>query len=206
MGQSQGQAISGQVQEQQAQHMTDLFNLGSPGFRLALGDFVNDLGAPGQEPASVRNAFGQIRQQTNQQFEQQAQAIPGETQYQALATGYRGGQGAVGSASDQALFELEKQRRTQSNMLTIQESNAAMQQQDFDLSQILGLGAGGFQNSLGFSQNALGAAQSATGNPWASAGSGALSGAATGFTVGGPWGAVAGGVAGGALGYFSGGH
>lgn len=203
MGESSGQQLSGDIQIQQAQHMNDLFNIGSPGFRLALSDFMTDLGQPGQEPASVRNAFSQIRNQTNQQFATQAQAIPGQAQYEALTSGYRGGQGAVGSASDQALFELEKQRRSQNQMLTIQETNAGMQQRDFDLSQILGLGAGGFQNSLGFSQNALNAAQSATSNPWGSAASGALSGAATGMTFG-PWGAVAGGLAGGALGYFSG--
>ncbi len=202
--QSQGEKLSADVQRVQTQHMTDLFNIGAPGFKLALSDFMGDLGQPGQEPASVRNAFAQIRKGMNQQYDTAGQAMPGAAQYQATASGYRGAEGAIPSATDQALFSLEAQRRAQNQLLTIQETNAGMQQRDFDLSQILGLGAGGFQSSLGFTQNALQSARYAGGNPWGGALSGAASGAATGALFGGV-GAPIGAIAGGLLGYFSGG-
>ncbi len=200
---TQGQEQAGIVQRTQAQHQLDLFNIGSPAFRLALADFVKDLGQPGQEPESVKKAFSEMRDLQTRQFEGAAAGVPTDVAYQMKATGYRGATGAGGEAAKGALYELEKNRRAQERLLTQQESDAALQQRDFDLSQILGIGAGGFQSSLGFSQNALRASGYNQTNPWGSALSGAVSGASTGAMFGGV-GAPVGAIAGGLLGYFSG--
>src|ERR1017187_4987001 len=69
-GSTTGQEQSAQLQKQSAQHATDLFAIGSPGMRLALGDFVKDLGTGG-EPASVQTAFSSIRDSTNKSFDQE---------------------------------------------------------------------------------------------------------------------------------------
>ncbi len=58
---TQGQTQAGELQRTQAQHQMDLFNIGSPALRLALSDFIKDLGQPGQEPESVKKAFSQMR-------------------------------------------------------------------------------------------------------------------------------------------------
>jgi hypothetical protein len=203
MGETAGAAMAADINKVSTQHENDLFKLGYPGFRLALSDLITDLGSPGGEPDSVKKAFGLIRKQQGEQFDTAADVIPGAVNYQATASGYRGAIGATDAASKEALFSLEGRRRTQAQLLNVQESDLAMKQQDFDLGQIMSLSGGALQSARGFTQNALQAAGYSTGNPWGSAASGAASGAAAG-SVGGPWGTVIGGVVGGVGGYFSG--
>lgn len=202
MGGNAGQEQSAELQRLQAQHQRDLFNIGSPGLRVALGDFMSDLGKPGEEPASVKKAFDEARTMQGKQFDQQAEALPLTAKQQAKQAGFRGSAGAVENSSSEALFQLEAQRRKSQSLMQMQETDAAVSQRDFDLSQILGLAEGGIQSSFGYNRNALSAAGMNNQNPWAGALSGAASGAATGASFGGGWGALAGGVAGGALGYF----
>ncbi len=202
-GATSGQEQSAQLQKQSAQHSTDLFNLGSPGIRLALSDFLKDLGSGG-EPESVKQAFSQIRGDTNKQFDQEETANPSTVHQQMLQSGGRFAQGAEGYTAQQTLFSLEDARRNNMRNLDIQETNQGMQQRDFDLSQILGIGRGAVNQSFGFNQAALGATNYNQKNPWGSALGGAASGAAAGSAAG-SWGAWAGGVIGGAAGYFGGG-
>ncbi len=202
---TQGQAQAGELQRTQAQHQMDLFNIGSPALRLALSDFIKDLGQPGQEPESVKKAFSQMRDLQTRQFEGAAAGVPTDVAYQMKAQGYRGAAGVGEESTKGALFELEKQRRAQERLLTQQESDASLQQRDFDLSQILGIGAGGFASSLGFSRNALAATGYNQRNPWGSALSGAASGASIGSMFAPGLGTALGGVIGGIGGYFSGG-
>jgi hypothetical protein len=202
-GASQGQEQSAQLQKAAAEHSTDLFNLGSPGIRLALGDFLKDLGSGG-EPASVKSAFDQIRGDTNKQFDQEEAASPATLHQQMLQSGGRFAQGTEGYAAQQTLFSLEDARRNNMRNLDIQETDQGMQQRDFDLSQILGIGSGAVNQSFGFNQAALGTTQYNQQNPWGSALGGAASGAAAGSAAG-PWGTVIGGIVGGAAGYFGGG-
>lgn len=202
-GATQGQEQSAQLQKSAAQHSTDLFNLGSPGMRLALSDFMKDLGSGG-EPESVKKAFGQIRGDTNKMFDQEEAASPSTIAQQMKQSGGRFAAGAEGYAAQQTLFSLEDARRNNMRNLDIQETNQGMQQRDFDLSQILGIGTGAVNQSFGYTQNALGASQYNQRNPWGSALGGAAAGASAG-SVAGPWGTVIGGVVGGAAGYFGGG-
>jgi hypothetical protein len=193
------------IQNISSQREQDLFNLGYPGFRLAMNDFVTDLGQPGQEPNSVRKAFGGIRDMQTQMFDQGAAAIPGAVDYQGTATGYRGGAGANDAAKKEALFSLESRRRNQGQLLNQQETDTAMKVQDYDLGQIMSMSGGALNTARGFTNDALGAAGYNKSNPWGSAISGAASGAALGTSVAPGWGTVIGGVVGGAAGYFSGG-
>lgn len=179
----------------------DLFNLGYPGFRLALSDMITDLGAPGSEPDSVKKAFGLIRQQQGQQFDQAANAIPGAVAYQAKTSGYRGAIGAEDAASKEALFSLEGRRRAQAQLLNQNETDVAMQTRDFEMGQIMSMSGTALGSARGFTQNALKSAGYRTGSPWGGALSGAASGAAAGSVAGG-WGTVIGGVVGGIGGYF----
>lgn len=200
MGATQGQEQSAQLQKQAAQHSTDLFNIGSPGMRLALGDLLKDIGSGG-EPASVKSAYDTIRGDTNKHFDQEEKASPMSIHQQMVQSGARGGQGAEQYASDQALYSLESARRNNMQNLQMQETDQGMQTRDFELSQILGIATGNVQQSFGFNQNAYGAAQKNQANPWGGAAAGAASGAAMGAGAG-PYGALAGLVIGGAAGYF----
>ena len=205
-GATTGQEQSAQLQKQSAQHSTDLFAMGSPGMRLALGDFIKDLGTGG-EPASVQTAFSSIRDSTNQSFNQEEAASPMTTAQQFKQSGYRGGAGAEQSASSNALVGLEDARRSNMQSLQMQETNTGMQQRDYDLSQIMGMATGNIGQSFQFNSNALQAAQQNQTNPWGGAASGALTGAGAGAAAG-PYGALAGAVIGGLGGYFGsgGGH
>ena len=171
---------------------------------LALSDFIKDLGKPGEEPASVRKAFTEARTMQDQQFASQKESLPLTAQQQARSSGFRGGAGAVENSSADALYQLEGQRRKSQNLLQMQESDAAVSQRDFDLSQILGISEGGISSSFGYNRNAINAAGMNTKNPWGGALSGAMSGASVG-SVGGWPGAIVGGVLGGVGGYYSGG-
>jgi len=202
---SEGQEQSAELQKLQAQHQKDLFAIGYPGLKLSLSDFIKDLGKPGEEPASVKKAFTEANALQQQQFTSQAESTPLTAQQQAKQSGFRGGAGSVDRASSEALFQLESQRRKSQNLMAAQETDAAVSQRDFDLSQILGISEGGIQSSFGYNRNALSAAGMNTKNPWGSALSGAASGALSGGSVGGWPGAIVGGVAGGLGGYFSGG-
>lgn len=203
MGGSAGEKESAEIQRSQAQHQRDLFNIGSPGLKLALGDFIKDLGKPGEEPASTRKAFDEMRSLQTRQFDQQAESLPLTANQQAKQSGFRGSAGSVDRSASEALFQLEDQRKKSQNLMAMQETDAALSQRDFDLSQILGISEGGIQSSFGYSRNALSAAGMNNYNPWNSALSGAASGASLGSAAG-PWGAVAGGILGGAAGYFGG--
>jgi hypothetical protein len=202
IGTTQGQEQSAQIQRLQAQHEHDLFSVGSPGLRLALGDFIKDLGQPGQEPESVKKAFGEARGLQDQQFEQQAGSIPLTAAQQAKQSGFRGSAGTIDRSSSEALYQLEGQRRQAQNQLQMQEVDASLQQRDFDLSQILGLSEGSIASSFGFSRNQLAAAGLDNRNAFGGALSGAVSGASLGTSISPGWGTLIGGVAGGAVGYF----
>jgi hypothetical protein len=203
-GATTGQEQSAQLQKQSAQHSTDLFAMGSPGMRLALGDFIKDLGTGG-EPASVQTAFSSIRDSTNKSFDQEESASPMTTAQQFKQSGYRGGAGAEQSASSNALVGLEDARRSNMQSLQMQETNTGMQQRDYDLSQIMGMATGNIGQSFQFNSNALQAAQMNQQNPWGGAASGALAGASAGSAISPGWGTLAGGVIGGLGGYFGGG-
>lgn len=204
MGGSQGQQDAADIQKAQAQHATDLFNIGSPGIQLALGDFIKDLGKPGEIPESVRSAFEKMSSLTDTQYGNEAKAAPMEIAQQMKQSGFRGGQGAESFAASQTLAQLESNRLKSQNELKVNEVNQGLSQQAFDLQNIFGIVAGATGQSNQFAANALGATGYNQQNPWGGAASGALGGAAAGASLG-PWGALIGGVGGGLAGYFSGG-
>lgn len=201
---TEGQRDAASVQKAAAQHQLDLFNIGAPGARLALGDFLGDLGGA-QGPASVADLFGQLQQRNTQQFGYAEDAAGATTRQFARQSGYRGGTGAVESVAANTIFDLESARRRNARALTEQQTDTAIMQRDFNLSQILGLGTGMGSQSMQTYGNALGIANTFNNsNPWMSAAGGAAAGAAAGSVVPG-WGTVIGGLLGGTVGYFSGG-
>jgi hypothetical protein len=201
MGQNAGQADAAAVQKAQAQHASDLFNIGAPGFQLALGDLIKDLGQPGQIPASVKTAFDQMTSQTNQQFSQEEAASPLAVGQQMKQSGYRGAIGAEDYTSGKVLASLEQGRKSALNNLQIQEVNQGLAQQQFDLQNIFGLVGTGMGQSNQFAANALQATgynqQGGYGNVLA----GGLAGAGAGAAAG-PYGALAGLLIGAGAGYF----
>src|ERR1700690_615921 len=138
MGGTSGQADAANIQAAQAQHATDLFNIGSPGMQLALGDFMNDLGQPGQIPQSVQNAFHKMSTLTDQQFGQQEAAVPATINQQMKSSGYRGAAGASGYSAGQTLAGLEQNRLNAQNQLQVQEVNQGLSQQSYDPSKHYG--------------------------------------------------------------------
>lgn len=202
---SAGGGDAAKIQKQQAQRESDLFNLGYPGFRIALSDLISDLGQPGQEPDSVKKAFKELRNLQGREFDKSERSIPGAVEYQNLTSGGGRDFHLTDSVNKEALFTLESRRRAQAQLLNQQETDVAMQTRDFEMSQITGLSGQALSSGRGFTQNALAAAGYRTGNPWGGALSGAASGAAAGSAVAPGWGTLIGGLAGGIGGYFSGG-
>lgn len=201
---TEGQRDAASVQKAAAQHQLDLFNIGAPGARLALGDFLGDLGGA-QGPSSVNDLFAQLQGKNTQQFGYAKDAAGAATRQMAAQSGYRGPTGAVESVASQTLLGLEDARRRNARALTEQQTDASIMQRDFNLSQILGLGQGMGSQSMQTYGNALGIANTFNNsNPWMSAAGGAAAGAAAGSVVPG-WGTVIGGLVGGVSGYFSGG-
>lgn len=203
MGGTPGQADAADIQKAQAQHATDLFNIGSPGMKLALQGFIQDLGQPGQIPDSVKNAFDKMSTLTNKQFQQEETAAPLTIAQQMKSSGYRGAQGAGAYSAQQTLAQLEQNRLQSQNQLKVNEVNQGLSQQAFDLQNIFGIVSGAESQSNMFAQNALGATGYNTKDPWGGALTGAAGGAAAGASLG-PWGALIGGVGGGLAGYFGG--
>lgn len=204
MGATEGQGDAATIQKAQAEHAADLFNIGSPGMKLALGAFMKDLGKPGEIPDSVKQAFDKMSALTNKQFGQEEAAAPMTIAQQMKQSGYRGGAGAQEYAASQILAGLEQNRLRSQNELKVNEINQGLSQQAFDLQNIFGIVSGATGQSNMFTQNALGATGYNQRNPWGGAATGALGGAAAGASLGG-WGALIGALAGGAYGYFGGG-
>lgn len=213
MGPSEGQRDAAQVQAAAAQHQNDLFNLGAPGVRLALGDFMSDLGTAGQNPASIQALYAGLFDTSNRQFQQAEDTAGASTAQMALQSGYRGATGAVGEQAQNTILQLETARRSNQRSLQQQQVDASISQRDFNLSQILGIGTGMGQQAMGSYNNALGITGTFNNsNPWGSAASGFASGAVTGAMggsvvpgLGTVAGGLIGGIVGGAAGYFQGG-
>ena len=203
--QSEGQKEAAVLQRQLSDEAKQLFDIGQPYLKQTMTDFVKDLGKPGSEPASVKDAFAEINKNQEKQFDQQKDALPAEIAQTVKQSGYRGARGATDEASKSALIGLEQRRRSSQRQLKQQETDAAVSQRDFDLSSILGLATGGISNSFGLSRNAITASAYDTRNPGQGALSGAASGAALGSEINVPYGTAIGAVAGGIGGYFAGG-
>jgi hypothetical protein len=208
MGQTGGQKDAGKIAAQQAQEETALYNMAEPSILASLSGFVQDLGAPGSEPASITSAFKEIRSDTNKAYAGAAKSSTATVEQIAKQGGSRMDPGATKSASDEILFSLEKNRRGTMRGLAQQETDAAMSQRDFDLSSILGVGEGGVGGAFGFQNDALNAARLNTSNPTG----GAISGAASGAALGAPYAGatyglsvLAGALIGGGIGYYAGG-
>lgn len=206
MSSTSGQQDAASIQQAQAQHATDLFNIGSPGLQLALSGFMSDLGQPGQIPASVQAAFQKMSTLTNTQFQGQESAAPATIAQQMKESGYRGAAGVGQYDTSQTLAQLESNRLASQNQLQVQEINQGQSQQAYDLSNIFGIISGTESGSNMFANNAINATGYNQQNPWGGAATGALSGAAAGTSISPGWGTVIGGLAGGISGYFSGGH
>jgi hypothetical protein len=202
MGQTEGQRDAAAVQQAAAQHQMDLFNIGAPGVRLALGDFLSGLGTAGQTPQAIDELYSGLQATNTAEFNAAEDSATSTVNQMAKQSGYRGAKGAVGDVASQTLLSLESARRTNERALTEQKTDAAISQRDFNLSQILGIGTGAGGQSMQSYQNALGVANTFDNrNPWGSAAAGAASGAAAGSVVPG-WGTVIGGILGGVSGYF----
>ena len=173
--------------------------------KLALGDFLTDLGQPGQIPQSVQNAFQKMSSLTDMQFAQQEAAAPATIAQQMKQSGYRGAAGAQGYSAGQTLASLEQNRLNAQNQLQVQEVNQGLAQQSYDLSNIFGIISGTETGSNMFAQNALQATQYNQESPLDGVLGGALSGAAAGTAASPGWGTLIGAIAGAAGGYFSGG-
>lgn len=201
--QNAGQQDSAAVSRLQAQFAEQFFNISEPGLRTSIATAVQDLGQPGQEPLSIKNAFTAATDQTNRTYAGQATRDTATMGQLAKQSGITANQVSVADASTQVLADLESGRRSSIRGLKEQETDAAIQQRDFDLANLFGISQGVIGQGYGFTNAQLGVDKL---YPAGSPGSSAISGAASGASIGsaaGPWGALIGGVLGGAAGYFS---
>ena len=203
--QSEGQKEAATLQRQLAEEAKSLFATGEPYLKKSLDDFIKDLGASGEEPASIKKSFETIRQNMDKQFTQQEDTLPTNIKQMTKQSGYRGARGSVDEASRSALLGLEQRRRAAKRQLDVQETDAAMAQRDFDLGSILNISSGGISGAFGLARNAISASAYDTRNPGQGALSGATAGAALGTEIYPGIGTAIGAVGGGLVGYFAGG-
>jgi hypothetical protein len=201
---SQQQAAADQQRQSAAlqQAMAGVFG---PQMTKAFSMIGADLGSGYGEPASVKSAFGDVRDNLNQQYAQQGMINKQYTGYEARRSGQPISQGQIQSTIGQNAYTLEQDRQSSLRNLKFQEAQASMGQYQSLLGQL----GQGIQTSTGIATGNLGmAGQAIAGMNQKSQFGGAMGGAVSGATTGmafGPYGALAGGVLGGALGYMQGG-
>lgn len=214
--QNPGTEAAGQQARATAELQQTLSGIALPALRDVLGISLSDLGQPGQEPDSVRRAFGDARQSVNQDYAAANERGTAAIRQQALQSGMNYNPQAVSATVAQLGSSLEQQRAQSQRALSFQESQAGLTQTNQLLSMI-NSGAGNLlSGSLRFGLNALGADQTLSQLYAQNQQQGSVYGSLAGTVIGGLLGTVAGGntylgaslggAAGGALGGLIGGR
>lgn len=182
-------------------------NLALPAIQQSADAMLADLGQVGEEPASVRRAFGEARQMLGRDYSSELTRGRATIDQAARQSGLNYNPAAISDATglfERQLAEIQARRQ---RSLQFAEANAGQNQTNYLLSALTGQAGQLFGGALGFGQNALTGAgilnqlEQQGGQRGATYGS--IAGTIIGGLIGNAPGAAIGGAAGGAVGgYF----
>lgn len=211
MGSDPGTQAAGNTAYASSRLQEALANLSLPAITQALDAYTTDLGRPGQEPASVRKAYGDARSQLNQDYETNKLQSKAYLDQQFLQSG-GGSQAALGEAQGQVSRGIDQNLTQARRALNFQEAQTGLNQTNQLISGINGVGGNLLSGSLRFGSNALQSDQLLSQISQQNQSQGATYGSIAGTVLGGILGTFAGGNtvlgagAGGALGGALGGY
>lgn len=132
-----------------------LAGISLPAIREALAAYTGDLGQPGQEPSSIRKAYGDLKAGVKQDFAANRTAAAAYIKQQALQSGGLN----TGAAQNEALGILSQGLRSseaqQLRAINFQEAQSGLNQTNMLLSNITGVAGRALSGSMGFGSNAL---------------------------------------------------
>lgn len=132
-----------------------LAGISLPAIREALAAYSADLGQPGQEPSSIRKAFGDVRTGLQQDYAASRERSAAYIKQQALQSGTSYSPQAVSEASTQLAQGLNASEAQQLRAINFQEAQAGLTQTNSLLSNITGTAGRALSGSLQFGGNAL---------------------------------------------------
>lgn len=204
MGSNPGTDAAGQTAFTSAKLQEVLAGLSLPAISQALDAYTADLGRPGEEPVSVRKAFGDTRLQLNNDYAKSKESSAAYLTQQFKQNGSLGGDSVLGYNQSQLGRNIDTNQVQANRSLNFQEAQAGLNQTNQLISGINGVGGNLLSGSLKFGQNALGAdqllAQVSQQNQQQAATYGSLIGAAAGTVIYPGIGTALGGAVGGAVG------
>lgn len=204
MGGNPGTDAAGITAQSSARLQEALSHLALPAITQALDAYTSDLGKPGEEPVSVRKAFGDTRTQLNNDYATSKESSAAYLKQQFKQSGSVGGDNFLNYEQQKVGRGIDQNQAQANRALNFQESQAGLNQTNSLISNINGVGGNLLSGSLKFGQNALGAdqllSQVSQQNQQQAATYGALAGAAVGTVIYPGIGTALGGAIGGAVG------
>lgn len=155
MGGNAGTEAAGNTALASSLLQQSLANLSLPAITQALDAYTADLGKPGQEPASVKKAFGDIRTQLGSDYQTAKESSKSYLDQQFKQTGSVGGQRLLDYGQGQVSRGLSSNLSDAQRALSFQESQAGLNQTNQLISSINGVGGNLLSGSLRFGSNAL---------------------------------------------------
>lgn len=138
-----------------AELQQSLAGLSLPAIKEALAAWSADLGQPGQEPSSIRKAFGNIRAGVKEDFAANRERSAAYIKQQALQSGTNYSPQAMSETMSQLSSGLRSSEAQQLRAINFQEAQAGLTQTNSLLSNITGTAGRTLGGSLSFGGNAL---------------------------------------------------
>lgn len=154
-----GADAAGTTAKASAELQRQLADLSLPAIKEALGQWGADLGTPGQEPSSIRRAYGQARASLREDFAGNEEVAAATLKQQALQSGGNANPGAVNEAMGLLGQRLASSEGQQMRALNFQEAQAGLNQTNSLLSNITGASGNLLSGSFRFGGQALQADQ-----------------------------------------------
>jgi hypothetical protein len=206
-----GQESASAIQRASAELQQITAGLALPAMTQAAGAWLADLQQPGQEPLSVRRAFGEARAGVNADAETANAGGRATIRQASLQSGMAYNPAALSEATDAYSRQLEQIRIRQMRSLQFQEAQAGQNQTNQLLSQLIGTGGSILSGAGGYGQGALQGANLMSGISQQTSRQNSTYGSIAGTVIGGLLGSVVpglgttvgaglGGAAGGAIG------
>jgi len=138
-----------------AELQNSLAGISLPAIKEALAGYMSDLGQPGQEPASIKKAYGDVRAGLASDYESNRASSSAYLKQQALQSGTNYTPSAMTEASTMLSNQLSDSEHQQIRALNFQEAQAGMNQTNSLLSNITGTSGNILSGALRFGGNAL---------------------------------------------------
>jgi hypothetical protein len=177
-----GTAAAGDTARAGAELQQLLANLSLPALSKVISTSLDDLGAPGTEPGSVKRAYGAARTQLNTDFDtsqEQSKLLLAQEAKQSGAIN-----APTSDAGKQLGYNLEVGRSNELRALNFQEAQAGLSQTNTLLSSLVGAGGNLLGGSYRFGQNAIQSDQILRSISQANAGIGSAAGGIIGAIAG----------------------